>query len=54
MSAFEKYIAEEERYIEDCRTADLDIERIKYFKKERAINNGSRNNKNIKYLRENP
>lgn len=51
MSLFEKYIAEEERYIEDCRTADLDIERIKYFKRERKLENG---NRNIKYLRENP
>lgn len=53
MKSLEKYIAEEERYIEDCRTADFDIERIKYFKRERKLENGSRNNKNIKYLREN-
>lgn len=40
LNSFSRARIDEQGYIEDCRTADLDIEMIKYFKRERNTKNG--------------
>ncbi len=35
LNTFMRARADEQMYIEECRTADLDLERIKYFKREK-------------------